>query len=73
MKQFYSILRKSIYVILLSWFCVLQAAEEAKPLGFTLGKTTLEEFKTKYPKHEEIGFGVNTKGPAYRCFRNCYH
>lgn len=68
MKQFYSILRKSFCVILLSWVCILPAAEEAKPLGFTLGKTTLEEFKAKYPKHEEIGFGVYTKGPTYKVF-----
>lgn len=68
MKQFYSALCKSFCIILLSWVCVLHAVEEAKPLGFILGKTTLEEFKAKYPKNEEIGFGVNTKGPAYRVF-----
>ena len=40
-------------------------AEEAKPLGLTLGKTTIEEFKTAFPKNKEIGIGQTSKGPIF--------
>ena len=66
MKKFYYILLKIFGVMLLFTSCLMaKNIEDAKPLGFELGKTTFEEFKAKYPRSKETGFGTYTKGPIY--------
>lgn len=66
MRKIYHTLYKVFYIILLS-SCTAAAIENAKPLGFELGKTTFDEFKARYyHRHIEIGFSDYTKGFAYR-------
>ena len=65
MRKIYHALYKVFYIMLFS-SCTAAAVENAKPLGFELGKTTFKEFKAKYyHRHIEIGFSHYTKGFAY--------